>query len=227
MHLEILVEDSSGRCLLEAVVPKILGPHAEPHTWKVIGYKGLGHLPRGLKSSSDPAKRILLDRLPNILRAYGKSSWIDGVLVLVDADRRDCKSFLDELNDIVAQMSPAPCVVFRLAIEEVEAWYFGDRAALLSAYPRARREILDRYAQDSVCSTWELLADAIHPGGSAQIMTVGYPFAGQIKHAWAERIGPLMNPQDNASPSFRKFKDALVRLTTPTPARLPEQHDDR
>ena len=227
MHLEILVEDSSGRRLLETIVPKILGPHAEPHTWRVKSYKGIGNLPSGLRSGSDPAKRILLESLPRILGGYGRTPGIDGVVVVIDADRRDCTAFLRELNDVLARISPAPRVVFRLAIEEVEAWYFGDRAALLSAYPRARRDVLDRYAQDSVCKTWELLADAIHPGGAAHIMTVGYPFAGQIKHGWAERIGPLMDPQHNASPSFRKFKDALVRLTTPAPAKSQEQHDER
>jgi hypothetical protein len=33
MHIEILVEDSSGQKLLEAVLPKLLGEYGEPHTW--------------------------------------------------------------------------------------------------------------------------------------------------------------------------------------------------
>ena len=223
MHLECLVEDSSGKRFLETILPKILGPHADPHTWRVKGYKGVGHLPSGLKGSSDPAKRILLDRLPRILQAYGKETWVDGVLVLVDADQRDCRAFLAELNHLVAQISPAPRVIFRLAIEELEAWYLGDRRAILSAYPRARSDILDRYAQDSICKTWELLADAIHAGGSADLKKVGYPFTGEVKHGWAGRIGPLMDPRENASPSFRKFEEALLRLTTPPPIAVQER----
>ena len=127
----------------------------------------------------------------------------------------------------MAQIAPAPRVAFRLAIEEIEAWYFGDRSALLSAYPKARGDSLERYAQDSICGTWERLADAIHPGGAVNLNRAGYPIIGQIKSDWAARIGPLMNPHDNASPSFRKFKDALLRLTTPPHARLQEQDDER
>ena len=218
MHLEILVEDSSGQRLLQAIVPKILGPHAEPHTWRVIAYKGIGKLPTGLRRGSDPAKRILLDNLPRILRGYARTPGIDGVMVVVDVDRRDCTAFLRELNGMMAQVAPALRVVFRLAIEEIEAWYLGDRMALLSAYPEARTAVLDRYDQDAVCNTWELLADAIHLGGSAEIKSIGFPYSGVVKHAWAERIGPLMDPHGNASPSFRKFKEALARLTATGPA---------
>jgi hypothetical protein len=93
-----------------------------------------------------------------------------------------------------------------------KAWYLGDREALLKAYPRAKREVLDRYVQDSVCGTWELLADAVHAGGVAAIKKAGWPLPGQIKHEWAEKIGPFMSLDDNASPSFGKFRDGLSRL---------------
>ena len=64
----------------------------------------------------------------------------------------------------------------------------------------------------SVCGTWELLADAIHPGGVAAIQKAGWPLPGEIKHGWAESIGPLMNIELNQSPSFRKFRDGLRRI---------------
>lgn len=218
MHLEILVEDSSGRRLLEAIIPKVVGLHAEPHTWRIHAYKGIGQLPLGLKGVSDPRRRVLLDRLPAILRAYGRTPGIDGVLVLVDSDRRDCRAFLAELYDMLARIPAPPRTIFRLAIEEIEAWYLGDRTALKAAFPKARQEILDRYRQDSVCGTWELLADAVHPGGSSAIKAVGYPHEGDVKHQWADSIGSLMDPQANASPSFRKFAEALRRLTAfPSP----------
>ncbi len=214
MHLEISVEDSSGRRLLESVIPKIIGSYAEPHTWRIIAYKGIGKLPTGLQSGHDAAKRILLDRLPAILKGYGRTPGIDAVIVVVDADRRNCRDFLAELKTTMAQVSPTLSVVFRLAIEEAEAWYFGDRDALLMAYPRAKHDILARYVQDAVCDTWEMLADAIHPGGHAEIRRVGHPFIGVVKHEWAGRIAPLMDPNANVSPSFRKLKEALVRQTT-------------
>ena len=102
--------------------------------------------------------------------------------------------------------------MFRLAIEEMEAWYFGDETALLKAYPKAKKDIINRYEQDSVCATWEVLADAVYPGGSAAVKKAGWPLPGQIKHEWAEKIGPLLSPDRNVSPSFGKLRDGLRQL---------------
>lgn len=212
MHIEVLVEDSSGAKLLEILLPKIIGEQGEPHTWRMHEFRGIDHLPAGLASRIDPAKRALLNQLPRLLAGYGKTPGIDAVVVVLDSDTRDCKAFLGELKTLLGQCQPAPNAMFRLAIEEVEAWYLGDRNALLKAYPKARKEVLSRYRQDSICGTWELLADAVHPGGSAAIRKAGWPLPGQLKHEWAERIGPLMVPEHNASPSFGKLRDGLLRL---------------
>jgi hypothetical protein len=55
MHLEVLVEDSSGRTLLDILLPELLG-HA--HTWNLHAYKGVGHVPKGLSKVADPARRF-------------------------------------------------------------------------------------------------------------------------------------------------------------------------
>lgn len=212
MHIEVLVEDSSGEKLLAQLLPQILGEQGAPHTWRLKAYKGVGRIPKGLTAKADPAKRILLDQLLRLLQGYGKTPGIDAVVVVLDTDRRNCKAFLQELKSLAESCNPAPPTLFRLAIEEVEAWYLGDRAALLKAFPRARREVLDRYAQDSVCGTWELLADAVHAGGATAIKKAGWPLPGQLKHEWAEKIGPFMSLHQNASPSFGKFRDGLSRL---------------
>ncbi len=212
MHIEILVEDASGKMLLDAVLPKLIGAYGEPHTWNMHSYRGIGRIPTNLKGKADPAKRILLDQLPRVLQGYGKTPGIDAVVVVLDSDRRNCADFLAELKALVAGCNPAPNTMFRLAIEEVEAWYLGDQQALQTAYPRVKADVLGRYVQDSVCDTWELLADAIHPGGSAAIKKAGWPLPGQIKCEWAEKIGPLLEPDRNVSPSFGKLCDGLRRL---------------
>lgn len=212
MHIEFLVEDSSGEKLLAQLLPHILGEQDAPHTWRLKAYKGIGRIPQGLSVKADPAKRMLLDQLPRLLQGYGKTPGIDAVVVVLDTDQRDCKKFLKELKSVAAGCNPAPRTLFRLAIEEMEAWYLGDREALLKAYPRAKRDVLDRYVQDSACGTWELLADAVHAGGVAAIKKAGWPLPGQIKHEWAEKIGPFMSLNQNASPSFGKFRDGLSWL---------------
>lgn len=212
MHIEVLVEDSSGEKLLAQLLPQILGEQGAPHTWRLKAYKGVGRIPKGLTAKADPVKRILLDQLPRLLQGYGKTPGIDAVVVVLDTDRRDCKAFLQELNSLAESCNPAPQTLFRLAIEEMEAWYLGDRAALLKAFPRAKRDVLDRYVQDSACGTWELLADAVHAGGAAAIKKAGWPLPGQLKHEWAEKIGPHMSLHENTSPSLGKFRDGLSRL---------------
>lgn len=212
MHIELLVEDSSGARLIEALLPRVIGEHGSPHTWRIHQYRGIGRLPANLHKHADPSKRSLLDLLKKALAGYGKTPGIDAVVVVLDSDDRDCKQFLAELNAVQTTCKPAPNTLFRLAIEEMEAWLLGDRAALMQAYPRAKTRTLSGYVQDSVCGTWELLADAVHPGGSAAIKAAGWPLPGRVKHEWVEKIEPFMDIENNQSPSFAKFRDGIRRL---------------
>ena len=204
MHIEILVEDSSGKALLEILVPRIIGQQGAPHTWRIIGYRGIGRLPEGIQSHADPAKRVLLSQLPRLLKGYGRTPGIDAVVLVIDSDKRDCKVFLSELTTAIAAYEPKPPnILVRLAIEEIEAWYLGDKTALCTAYPRIKMHTISTYVQDSPCNTWELLAEATakSPGGT--------------KREWPMKIGPLMDVNANLSPSFGKFRDGLSRLTSP------------
>lgn len=212
MHLEILVEDSSGKKLLEILLPKMLATRAKQITFRLHSYKGVGRIPRGLTNATDAAKRQLLDQLPRLLSGYGKTPGIGAVIVLLDSDSRNCADFLAELKLLAIRAKAPESTIFRLAIEEIEAWYFGDPEALQKAYPSMKKKALSSYTQDSVCGTWERLADAIHPGGSADIAKKGWPLAGKLKHDWATKIGPLMNIESNNSPSFNKFRVGLDRI---------------
>ena len=219
MHLEVLVEDQSGSRLLEALLPKILGQQGCPHTWRVKAYRGVGHIPKGLKTIQDPAQRHLLDQLPRLLAGYGRVYPEDSndaaVVVVVDSDRNDCRELLDSLARVLDSCPQKPKTLFRLAIEECEAWLLGDRDALSTAYPNARVATLSKYVQDSVCGTWEVLADVVYPGGSAALKRKPYYEAGRAKSEWAERIGPCMDVSANRSPSFGKLRDGLLRLANP------------
>lgn len=219
MHFEFLVEDKSGSKLLEAVLDKILGPDGNPHTRKIISYKGVGRLPTNLQGTLDPERRILLDRLPKLLRGYGRSlAHTDAaVVVVVDLDSRDCIAFKQELLDVLNQCNPRPRTLFRIAIEEMEAWMLGDRDAIRSAYPYADHRVLDRYRQDDICGTWEVLADALYPGGSRKLKRLGYPPIGKEKFQWAENIGPLIDIDANRSKSFQVFRDGILRLVGNAP----------
>ena len=134
------------------------------------------------------------------------------MVVVVDLDRADCATFKQELLAVLNACSPRPRTLFRIAIEEGEAWLLGDRDAVKAGYPNANDAVLNNYRQDSICGTWEVLADAVHPGGSAQLQRAGYPTAGKAKCEWAGRIAPHMDVNRNLSASFRVFRDGVRDL---------------
>lgn len=214
MHFEVLVEDQSGAITVDIILQKIFGPNNQTYTYKIHPYKGIGRLPANLIGQTDPEKRILLDRLPKILRGYAHSlQHLDAaVLVVVDLDRRDCLQFKQELVNLSGQCCPRLRVLFRIAIEEIEAWLLGDQVALKKAYPRAKDSVLNTYGQDSICGTWEKMADAIEPGGSTKLKTSGYPLIGEAKSEWAKKISPFIELNHNVSKSFQVFCDGVRRL---------------
>ena len=218
MHFKLLVEDRSGGIAVDVLLEKILGANGEKHSWELRSYRGIGHIPKDLHRESDPAKRLLLNQLPRILQGYGRS--LDdsaAVVVVVDLDKRDCLAFKRELLAVLNACGPRPATLFRIAIEESEAWLLGDRAAVKAAYPRAKDSILNNYLQDGICGTWETLADAVHAGGAKALTKAGWPGAGEAKCRWAREIAPHMDPDRNRSPSFRAFRDGLRRLAGAAP----------
>ncbi len=216
MHFEVLVEDKSGSIVLEAVLEKILRTCDEIHSWRIHPYKGLGRIPKNMHGLTDPKKRVLLDQLPRVLQGYGRSLQdLSVVIVVVDLDDKDCIAFKHELLGVLNMCNPRPKVLFRIAIEESEAWLLGDRDAVKAAYPSAKDSVLDGYIQDSICGTWELLADSVHPGGAARLKQMGYPETGRAKCEWAERIAPHMEMDRNRSKSFQVFRDAVRKLAGP------------
>ena len=118
--------------------------------------------------------------------------------MVVDLDDKDCPTFKQELLDVLNACDPRPQAVFRIAIEEGEAWLLGDRAAVKAAYPGAR-DSLDRYVQDSICGTWEVLADAVHSGGASRLQNLSYRETGTAKCEWAAKIATHMDMDRNRS----------------------------
>ncbi|MBW4692796.1 MAG: DUF4276 family protein [Lyngbya sp. HA4199-MV5] len=211
MHFEIVTEDASGKIALEILVPKIID--AEYHTFRIHSYRGIGRIPKDLKPTSDPKKRILLDQLPRLVKGHGKTfaatpDYPAALIVICDLDNRCLSAFRKELIDCVNICNPKPETHFCIAIEEGEAWYLGDLDAVRKAYPSARSTILNTYKNDDICNTWETLADAIFPGGSLKLSRLGGQ-VGKEKVNWAEKISPYMDVDQNLSPSFCYFRDKL------------------
>jgi hypothetical protein len=217
MHFEILIEDQSGKKMLDILVPKIID--VAQHTFTVHAYKGIGRIPKNLHKVKDAATRHLLDQLPRLLQGYGKTfaaypdNYSAAVIVVCDLDDRCLKKFKTELLAIAADCHPAPVACFCIAVEEGEAWFLGDMDAIETAYPKYRQDVLNTYRNDSICGTWEILADAVCNGGAKKLSEGGYQTIGHEKSSWAEKITHNMNVEQNKSPSFCYFREKLRELT--------------
>ena len=91
------------------------------------------------------SKTDLLSKLPKRLKGYGNFLPPDWrIVVLVDEDREDCVSLKEKLDQAasdaglvtksMAQKGSRFQVLNRIAMEELEAWFFGDVQAIHQAY---------------------------------------------------------------------------------------------
>jgi len=210
MHFIFLIEDKSGANAMDILIPKLLRKNED--TYSIHQYNGIGDIPPNSRPKSDADKRILLDQLPRLLRGYGRKKHIGHIIVICDLDKRDKKLFLAELNNVLNACNPRPYAHFCLAIEEFEAWYLGDLNAIRKAYPKANESILKKYKNDSICGTWEILADATYKGGRKALASKKWYTVGEQKSIWAKEISPHMDVDNNASPSFNFLCSELKKV---------------
>ena len=65
MHFDIFVEDQSGKKVLDILIPSIINAQ---DSFKVRGYKGIGHIPKNLTHSANAGTHLLLDQLPQVAK---------------------------------------------------------------------------------------------------------------------------------------------------------------
>jgi hypothetical protein len=196
-HLEVLVEELSAEMFLSAILPKILGTEI---SFVIRTFQG---------------KADLLGKLGSRLRGYARSlSPADRILVLVDRDNDDCKVLKARLEQEaaaarMATRTVAPDawrVVNRIAMEELEAWFFGEWGAVRRAYPRAPedgvRKAALRHCDQIAGGTWEAL--------ERTLQKAGYFPNGLPKVEVVQIIGEEFDPSACVSPRFKAFHSALL-----------------
>jgi len=196
MKVRVLVEGPSE----EAFLARWLRRYMPGHYFQIIPHQGKGKMPDPPTRAVEPRRQGLLDQLPAKLRAYGRSlnPDTDRVLVVVDADEDNCVELKNRLIKALQSCDPRPQVLFRIAVEETEAFYLGDFAAIRRAYPGAKKL---RYEQDSICGTWEVFQQTI---GSRS----------ESKVEWGRQMGQWLavDGRRNKSPSFRQLCSAIKQL---------------
>lgn len=182
---------------LRELLPRLLGEEA---TFEVYPYQ---------------CKDDLLSKLPARLQGY--ASWLPEnwrVVVVVDRDDDDCELLKQKMDQAAAdaRLSTRKAnaaqswqVVNRIAIEELEAWYFGDWGAVRETYPRVPETIPQKAPYrdpDAVQGgTWEAF--------ERELQRAGYFKTGLRKTEVARALGKRMAPARNRSHSFAVFCDAV------------------
>lgn len=213
MRIEFLVEDSSGKKLLDEIMKKYIQEMPLfPIEYSILSYKGIGGLVKGADGRNVKTQQLLND-LPKRMKAIQAKYWgvpAVSIVIVLDNDTRDTIRFQEDLEKLAKREEILIDHVFCIAVEEMEAWLLGDRNALRAAYANVADRISSKYSsykQDSICGTWECLADMLTKGGIAKFRKKN-PTAfgvGRCKSEWAEKIGREMELRKNVSPSFQKF----------------------
>lgn len=158
-------------------------------------------------------KSDLFAKLADRLRGYARwlpSDW--RVVVVADRDADDClelKGQMESIADLAGLRTKSKTadwqVVNRIAIEELEAWYFGDWSAVQQGYPKVSPTIPTKASYrdpDAIAGgTWESFERVLQK--------CGYFTTGLRKIEAARAVGAALDPARCTSPSFIAFRDAI------------------
>lgn len=199
-HVEVLVEEPSMEAALRVLLRGMLGE-------------------RSFEVYPHSCKHELLQSLPYRLRGYER--WLpEGwrIVVIVDRDDDQCGELKRRLEEMATSAGLRTrsgaggfpyAVVNRIAIEELEAWYFGDWEAVRTAYPRVPATIPAKAQYrnpDAIAGgTWEAFERVLK--------NVGYFRTGLRKIEAARAIARHMVPERNTSRSFQALREAFVHMT--------------
>lgn len=131
---------------------------------------------------------------------------------MIGRDNDDCRKLRRDLDGLTTAAGlrahgPDRNVLNRVAVEELEAWFVGDMAALSAAYPRvppssgAKRVFRD---PDAVVDTWE--------AREGLLKRHGYHKSGLLKVATTVAFAEHMDVEKNEPKSFQVFRDGLRRF---------------
>ena len=202
MRVNFLVEEISAKAALEQLLPRLLPVGC---TFRIRVFEGWQDLMGSLKVVLQGYRRRITQEGETDLR----------VVILLDGDG-NCRRRKTDLEEKAAQVglhtkstagaSQVFYVLNCVAVQELEAWWLGDRAAIMAAYEGVKphhfkgtdRNVDAPSKPNAVL--WEVLKEG------------RYFLTGKRKTQWATDIAPHLDPARSTSASFGYFCAGLAAL---------------
>ena len=200
MHIELFLEEPSAEAFLQGLLPRLMPVGT---TWNLIVFQG---------------KTDLLGNLERRLKGY--QSWMPRdwkIVVLIDKDRTNCRALKMRMEvaataaGLITKSAATGgrfVVLNRIAVEELEAWFFGDPTALAAAFPGVSPNLGATAAYrnpDAIAGgTWEALERVLQ--------RAGYYGGGLPKIEVAREMSAHMEVNRNTSASFQSFVRGMAAL---------------
>lgn len=168
MKLVFLLEERSTKVLLDILLPQVLPPGV---TFITIPHEGKSDLRKSISAK---------------LKGWTESDV--RFVIIQDQDANDCRLLKRDIQKLCEDSGRE--VLIRIACHEMEAWYFGDLAAVSDAYGKDLTRLSNkkqyRNPDEIVCPKQEL----------RKLIPEHEQISG------ARKIAPHMNPEGNTSNSF-------------------------
>lgn len=201
MQIDFLVEEISAKAALDHLLPRLL----PGHLCRVRVFEGW---------------QDLLGQLKALLQGYHKRIFREGqtelrVVVLLDGDgicvrRKAALEAKAREAGLLTKTAASPGQVFhvlnRIAVQELEAWWLGDRDAIMTAYPGVKPHHFKgtERESDAPLKPNDVLWGVLKQGR--------YSLAGKQKTQWATNISQHLDLEQNTSVSFQVFRQGLAAL---------------
>ncbi len=185
MTIVFFLEEASAKALLEGLLPRLLPQNVTP---RFVVFEGKQDLEKQIEG------KLRGWRLPD-----------SRFVVLRDQDSGECRKIKDDLQNKCVAAGKTETLV-RIACRELEAWYFGDLAAVERAISQSN---LSHYAGKA---KYRDVDKIVAPSNELRAIT-GQTYQ---KVSGSRAIGPHLSLTANRSPSFQVFIEGVKRLISVT-----------
>ncbi len=180
-----MTEEKSMKETLQVILPKIHNSFENKDYFRILPHEG---------------KQDLEKSIPIKLRAWKDNKSIQYKFIIVrDKDSGNCYQIKENIKNLCFSAGRED-VLIRIAIHELESWFFGD----LKAIDRAYNSKLSKHRKTSKFRDPDKLANP-----SEELSKILNSYS---KISWSKKISKEMDIENNSSRSFNEFVSGVRKI---------------